>query len=81
MAANDLAALAQVRALCRSGAARSIRMAADLSLREVVARIEPPVSPSTLLRWEQGDARPTGPAALSYGELLQGLLKPGRGAA
>lgn len=71
---NDLVKLSAVRALCRSGAARQIRIAAGLSQAECAAPCE--VEPSTILRWERGDRSPHGEPALRYGELLDTLLKP-----
>lgn len=69
---EDVEALARVRALCRSGAARAARIAADLSLSEAARPVR--VSPSTIHRWETGERRPRGEAALRYGELLEQLL-------
>lgn len=51
-------------------------MAADVSLSEIAGPVG--VSPSTIHRWETGDRRPTGAAALRYGELLSELLGQGR---
>jgi DNA-binding XRE family transcriptional regulator len=64
--------LVRLRARCRSGAARSVRLAAGLSLREV-ANVGG-VSPTTILRWEGADARPRGAVAFRYGELLDELV-------
>jgi hypothetical protein len=50
MVEGELVELARVRALCASGAARSIRVAARMSLGEVSRSLG--VSPSTVLRWE-----------------------------
>jgi DNA-binding transcriptional regulator YiaG len=76
MTAAEVASLARVRALCSSGAARSIRVAAGMSLGELGRGLG--VSPSTVLRWERGDRRPRGDAGLRYGALLDQLLQPGR---
>lgn len=69
---GDLARLAQVRALASSGAARSVRLAAGLSLGEVARTLG--VSPSTILRWETGERSPRGELALRYTDLLDRLL-------
>lgn len=69
---EELEALARVRALCRSGAAKAVRQANDLSLGEIAPEIG--VSQSTIFRWENGERRPTGEAALRYLALLDRLL-------
>jgi DNA-binding transcriptional regulator YiaG len=61
-------ALAEIRALCASGDARSIRDRADLSLREMAAHLG--VSIATLSCWERAAQRPTGDRALRYRQLL-----------
>jgi DNA-binding transcriptional regulator YiaG len=63
--------LADVRALARSGRARSIRLAARVSLSEMAAEVR--VAPSTVHRWETGQRAPHGAAALRYGMLLRRL--------
>ena len=73
---EELEALVRVRALCRSGAAKAVRTANDLSLGEIAPEVG--VSPSTIFRWENGERRPTGAAALRYGALLERLLNPKR---
>jgi DNA-binding transcriptional regulator YiaG len=76
MVEGELVELARVRALCASGAVRSIRVAARMSLGEVGRSLG--VSPSTVLRWELGDRQPRGDAGVRYGALLDRLLQPGR---
>jgi DNA-binding transcriptional regulator YiaG len=76
MVEDELVELARVRALCASGAARSIRQAARISLGEFGRSLE--VSPSTVLRWETRRREPRGNAALRYGALLDRLLQAGR---
>jgi DNA-binding transcriptional regulator YiaG len=76
MVEGELVELARVRALCASGAARSIRVAARMSLGEVGRSLG--VSPSTVLRWELGDRQPRGDAGVRYGALLDRLLQSGR---
>ena len=68
----DLAAVARCRALARSGAARSIRIAAGVSLAEVASQLE--VSPSTVHRWETGLRSPRASSAVEYGVLLRSLI-------
>jgi DNA-binding transcriptional regulator YiaG len=76
MTAPEVATLARVRALCASGAARSIRVAAQMSLGEFGRGLG--VSPSTVLRWERFDRQPRGDAGLRYAALLDQLLQPGK---
>lgn len=68
---TNLVKLATVRAWAKSGKARAVRVAAGLSLREVADAID--VGVSTLHRWETGDRRPRGAAALHYADLLSEL--------
>ena len=74
--ADDVQRLVWVRGLCASGAVRSLRHSAGLSLREVATAVG--VSPTTVLRWEDGEARPTGRRALAYAEMLERLTQPSR---
>jgi DNA-binding transcriptional regulator YiaG len=66
--------LAEARRLAPGGG-RLIREAADLSLADVGKAIGK--APSTVMRWERGERRPTGEAAIRYVELLKALSKPG----
>lgn len=68
----DPVALARVRTLVRSGAARTARVAGGLSYREIADFIG--ASPATVHRWERGERVPHGEVALRYGELLERLL-------
>lgn len=68
----DVSRLTAVRALAASGAARNIRLGAGLSLSELADQIE--VSTSTVFRWERGQRKPRGEAALRYGSLLAELM-------
>ena len=63
--------LATVRALCRHGAARSIRIEAHLSLREVASICG--VTDVGVSRWERGLRVPHGAPALAYAALLRRL--------
>jgi len=60
--------LARVRRLARSGQARKIRVAGDVSLREMAR--DRGVDPSTLARWETARTRPSPDAALRWLDLL-----------
>jgi DNA-binding transcriptional regulator YiaG len=73
MHAQDLATVTWVRSLARSGAARSIREAAAVSLPELAASI--PCAVSTLWRWEQGQRVPRVDLALRYAATLAALLE------
>jgi transcriptional regulator with XRE-family HTH domain len=72
MDTRDLVRIAKVRALSRTGVARRLRIAADLSLPETAGAVG--VSTSTMWRWEEGQRRPTGEKALRYADLLDELL-------
>ena len=76
MDVNQLPKLARVREIVRSGAARSIRLAAGISTVELARAIG--VSHVTVWRWEQGTRVPRGEAAIRYGEALDALMKRGR---
>ena len=65
--------LRQARALAASGVARSIRIAANLSLRDAASVVL--VSPSTILRWERGERVPSRAAGPAYARFLQTLLE------
>ena len=71
MEATDVAEVMEVRALARSGEARTIREAAGLSIREVAAAVG--VAPSTVWRWENGAVMPRWEDAQRYARLLQQL--------
>jgi transcriptional regulator with XRE-family HTH domain len=68
---DSLLALVDVRELARSGRAREIRLASGLSLYDVAGSIGS--SAPVLSRWETGQRRPYGPAALRWHALLQAL--------
>ncbi|MBV8980396.1 MAG: helix-turn-helix transcriptional regulator [Acidimicrobiia bacterium] len=68
---DTLTPLVRVRQLARSGRAREIREAANLSYRELAGAIN--VDPSTLLRWEAGQTRPRGEVALQWLRVLEEL--------
>jgi len=61
---DKLTRLVRVRHLAATGEARRCREAARLSLGDIANSIK--VGRSTILRWETGERRPTGPAALRY---------------
>lgn len=68
---HDLLQLTQVRAACRSGAARTIRCAAGLSQSELAAALG--VDDTTVARWEAGERTPRMAVGLRYAELLNEL--------
>jgi DNA-binding transcriptional regulator YiaG len=72
MARSDIAALAQVRTLMRTGAARSLRTSKNVSLSEVAAAAH--IAKSTLSRWERGERTPHGAPAIRYLRVLQDLM-------
>jgi DNA-binding transcriptional regulator YiaG len=68
--------LSHIREFTRSGIARSIRIGAGLSLRDVATAVG--VSKSTIYRWENGERTPRNrDATMRYGELLHQLLRRG----
>jgi DNA-binding transcriptional regulator YiaG len=75
---QNLVRLANVRAAALTGDARRLRLAAGLSLREVAREVG--CGPSTVHRWETGQRRPHGRAALRYAELLDELQGAREGA-
>lgn len=68
---TDLLRLADVREAAESGEARRLRLAASLSLAEVARALG--VSVPTVSRWETGERRPRGKAAIRYARLLEAL--------
>lgn len=69
---------AEVRQLCVSGTAKYARLVSHASLREIAAEVAritgEPTSASSVLRWERGAARPTGPRALAYLRVIRDLM-------
>jgi DNA-binding transcriptional regulator YiaG len=63
--------LSHVRHLARSGEARRLRLRSDLTQADIARSLG--VSGATVSCWESGKYRPTGPAALRYGRLLNAL--------
>lgn len=73
MTARQVLELAEARSLLRSGEARRIREAREISLSEIARGIG--VTPGAVSRWETGERRPVGESALAYAELLTSLRK------
>ncbi len=73
ISAAELVELSEVRAFARSGAARAIRLAAQVSLSELAEAAG--VSLSTIHKWEAGERVPRGQAALRYKRLLDQLAE------
>lgn len=71
--ATNLVRLADMRDLAKSGEARRLRISAGLSLGEVARELR--VAVPTVLRWETGERKPRGKAALRYAQLLEQLAE------
>jgi transcriptional regulator with XRE-family HTH domain len=69
--AEDLRVLADARADAKSGRAREIRIAADVSQAEIAKACG--VATSAVSQWENGQRTPRGDAALRYGRALRML--------
>jgi DNA-binding transcriptional regulator YiaG len=72
----ELAQLAQVRRLAETGEAARIRATSGTSASAAAAAIGK--THVTVLRWEKGQRRPSGRAALRYLKLLRALERAGR---
>jgi len=70
---DPLIDIANARSLAASGAARSIRLAARLTLTEIGNEVG--VTASAVCRWERGERSPRGDAAREYGRLLRDLME------
>lgn len=68
MTTRQVLQLTEARRLLHTGEARDIRQAAGLSLDEIARACG--VTPGAVSRWEQGERRPTGEAAVSFASLL-----------
>ncbi|HUG08897.1 MAG TPA: helix-turn-helix transcriptional regulator [Acidimicrobiia bacterium] len=66
-------ALTRIRRLCASGAARSIRVGAGLSLGALADHLG--VQRSTVYRWETGQRRPQEDRAIEYLKVLDEIAK------
>lgn len=64
--------LSFAREMGGSGMARALREAKRASLRDFATPVG--CAPSTILRWERGDLRPTGQAGIRYARLLRELM-------
>jgi DNA-binding transcriptional regulator YiaG len=71
---DELLQLAEVRRLTESGEAEQIRHDADVPAGGIAKAIGVS-SHVTVLRWERGERRPSGPAALRYLAVLRALRK------
>jgi len=71
--ATELVELSVVRLLARSGAAKTIHLAAGLSLPQVAEAVGVK-SPTIVYRWEEGLRAPSGLPALRY-NLLEDLQR------
>lgn len=70
---SDLKDLARARALASSGVARTVRVAAQVSLAEVGRALG--VQPSTVLRWETAQRSPSAEYASPYLRLIEDLMQ------
>lgn len=71
MSVMDAVLISEARRLSESGEAARRRQLARLSRGDVARAVG--VKPETIGRWERQERRPTGAAAVRYGELLRGL--------
>jgi DNA-binding transcriptional regulator YiaG len=71
MTQADLLSLAEVRRKAASGDARSVRLAADLTLKEIGEHCH--VSGDAVRGWELGRCVPRGAAALRYARLIEAI--------
>jgi DNA-binding transcriptional regulator YiaG len=63
--------LPRLRRMVETGVAKTIRIDAGLSLAEMSAPVK--VHRTTILRWERGERRPRGEAAIRYLRALEEL--------
>jgi DNA-binding transcriptional regulator YiaG len=73
MEATELGLLLEAREAARSGRGERLRVAAGLSQGEVAGAVG--VTSACISRWEAGDRRPRGDAALAYAQLLRELAE------
>jgi transcriptional regulator with XRE-family HTH domain len=66
--------IAAAREWASSGAARIVRQAAGMSVREMAELVG--VSPHTIGRWENRITRPRGNPGARYGDVLRTLMDP-----
>jgi transcriptional regulator with XRE-family HTH domain len=69
----DIEALMRARRLAESGMARSIRLAADLSIEEVAGASDAGIS--SVSRWERGLRRPHGAAAIRWARVMDEIAR------
>ena len=68
---SDLEHLIRARRAAKDGSGRELRHANGLSIADVAGEVE--AAEATIWRWERGERRPTGAAAIRWGRLLQRL--------
>jgi DNA-binding transcriptional regulator YiaG len=73
MHSRELVKLTEARIVAASGEARKIRHASGLSCDQVGGAVG--VSGVTIMRWELGQRKPSGPPAIRYYDLLGRLRK------
>ncbi len=69
----DLAKIADARDFGASGAARLVRLTSGISLREMGRAVG--VDAATILKWERGEHRPRGAAAIRWTDELTRLAE------
>lgn len=69
----DLGLVMEAREAARSGRGERLRIAAGISQGELAAAIG--VTPAAVSRWEAGERRPRGDAAVAYAQLLRSLAE------
>lgn len=71
MTSKDVLRLAAARTHAATGTGKAIRIQAGLSMAEVAKAVG--VAEPTVWRWERGDHKPRGAAAIRWAELLHDL--------
>ena len=67
----DLVKVSRARRLCMDGQGRRLRVAAQVSVRELAQAVG--VNPATVCRWETGESAPRPDAAVRWVDALQQL--------
>lgn len=73
MDSKEIVRLSAARTHATEGTGRAIRRAAGLSMSEVASAVG--VSEPTICRWETGNSRPRGIAAVRWADLLAELSR------
>jgi DNA-binding transcriptional regulator YiaG len=73
MSTSNVTLLIEARDAARSGRAARLRIAVGLSQAELAAAIG--VTAACISRWEHGERKPRGVAAVEYGRVLRELAR------